>query len=287
MSHEIPKLFNGGGGGGFLDFLGGFGVRDFEFGGGGFSVNELLERTRPAPRRSAPPPPPVRVSAPPPPPPLPPPPPAPSIEPVGLLNDIINTVVGGGFTGGQVDINAQPSSGISNVLNDIILGQTTSRQEREVLGTPRAGDLFKAVTRVGGIPAVFDPIMQGLPTFGGIGGIPQIRQLAEANIDRGMIGFTGAPAMPPLSLVQPGVCPPGAQSYPAGTCLLDFQWEDAGGPRGFEIIGRNQDGRAILKKRGRRRRRRGLTKTQMGQVSWACNLPPNCRKEVLHGIVHG
>ncbi len=217
----------------------------------------------------------------------------PTVPVVGILNDIISNVVGG-LTGGAIqDINAQPQSGISNVLNDFILGQTSSRQEREVRGTPRAGDLFKAVTRGGplpsgfsGIPELFGGPLQGLPTFGQVGGVSQIADLAFANIERGTQGFSGDQSMP-LSLVQPGVCPPGAQTFPPGTCLLDFQWEDAGGPRGFEIIGRNVDGRAILKKRGRRRRRRGLTKTQMGQVSWACNLPPNCRKEVLHGIVHG
>jgi len=218
---------------------------------------------------------------------------------VGILGDILGGIgrVGGGIT--VRDINAQPNNVFSNVVNDLILGATTSRQERDVLGTPRAGDIFKSATRdvfpggrigpgaslppgMSGIPEIFGNVLQGLPQFAG-----PIIDLAAQNIGRGTIGFSGAAPMP-LQLVQPGgVCAPAAQSFPPGTCLLDFQWEDAGGPRGFEMVGRNEDGRAVLRKRGRRRRRHGLTKSQMGQVSWACNLPPNCRKEVLHGIVHG
>ena len=280
------KFHNGGGGGGFS-----FGTlaRSFSNIQGSFSVGsvsqgrgsiqgEILAAVnvfRPKPK--------VRQ----------PPPPPPIIQPVGILNDIIQNVVGG-FTGGQVrDINAQPQSGISNVLNDIILGATTSRQERAATGTFRTGDLGKILERdvrgrVGpgspSLPGAVFPL-QGLPTFPTIGGVGEIFNLAASNFARGPIGMTGMANG--LSLVGGTSCPVGAQSFPPGTCLLDFQWEDAGGPRGFEMIGRNEDGRAILRKRGRRRRRHGLTKTQMGQVSWACNLPPNCRKEVLHGIVHG
>lgn len=274
MSHP-PKLFNGGSGGFGFEFALGLGERFIER-GGGFSVNELLERTRPKPKQRT----------------LPPPPPPVTIKPVGLLNDILTNVIGG-VTGGSVrDINAQPQSGISNVLNDFILGATTSRQERAATGTFRTGDLAKTLQRdvrrpIGGRigPGAIFGGLPGTPIVP-IGGIDLIRDLALANVARGSQGFSGGP-MPPLTLVGGSACPTGPQSYPAGTCLLDFQWEDAGGPRGFEMIGRNEDGRAILRKRGRRRRRTGLTKSQMGQVSWACNLPPGCRKEVLHGIVHG
>jgi len=66
---------------------------------------------------------------------------------VGFLNDILTNVVGG-ITGGTVrDINAQPQSGISNILNDFILGATTSRQERAATGTFRTGDFTKISTR--------------------------------------------------------------------------------------------------------------------------------------------
>jgi len=52
MSHP-EKLFNGGSGGFGFEFALGLGERFTE--GAGFSVNELLERTRPDPRRSRPP----------------------------------------------------------------------------------------------------------------------------------------------------------------------------------------------------------------------------------------
>ncbi len=239
---------------------------------------------------------PVQVVVPPParpPPPLPPPPPAASVATVSLLDDIVGNVFGA-ITGGSVrDINAQPQSGISNVINDFILGATTSRQERAATGNFRTGDFQKILERDVRRPFPGGLIGPGAPTpppvfEAAVGGIGEIVGLAAANFARGTQPFSGALMPPPnLSLVN-GACPTGGpQSYPAGTCLLDFQWENAGGPRGFEMIGRNEDGRAILRKRGRRRRRHGLTKSQMGQVSWACNLPPNCRKEVLHGIVHG
>lgn len=225
--------------------------------------------------------------------PLPPTRTTPSIQPVGILNDIVKNVVGG-ITGGSArDINAQPSTNVfTNVLNDLILGATTSRQSRAATGTPRAGDLFKSLERdvFGGGRIGPGALPLRIPgTAAPVGGTAEIFDLALRNLGRGstlqLQPQGGAPVA--LSLVNGGMaCPPGAQSFPAGTCLTDFQWEDAGSPRGFEIIGR-QDGHAILRKRGRRRRRHGLTKSQMGQVSWACNLPPNCRKEVLHGIVHG
>ncbi len=227
---------------------------------------------------------------------LPPPPPAPKVEPVPFHKDLIKNIVGGITGGGNVrDINAQEGDdSFSNILNDIILGATTSRQERAVLGTPRAGDFVKTLIR--DVRRPVDGRIGPGSIFGArgnlipppFGGIPEIANLVVQNVLRGTQGFTGdRPMANGLSLVGGSACPPGPQSFPAGTCLLDFQWEDAGGPRGFEMIGRNEDGRAVLRKRGRRRRRHGLTKSQMGQVSWACNLPPNCRKEVLHGIVHG
>jgi len=210
---------------------------------------------------------------------------------VGILNDIVKNVVGG-FTGGGVrDINAQPSSVIGNVLNDFILGQTTSRQQRAAQGTPRAGDVLKTLERdvfSGGRigPGSLNLRIPGtsLP----VGGLAQIFDTALQNIERGSMLQPIGVSMPGGNVV-PISCPlPGSSvGIPAGTCLSQFDWQNAGSPRGFEIIGFGQNGQAIVKKRGRRRRRRGLTKTQMGQVSWACNLPPGCRKEVLHGIVHG
>lgn len=289
MSHP-PKLFNGGTGGFGFEFGLGLGERFIER--GGFSVNELLERTRP--RNNAPPPPrpipaPIRQA----------PPPAAKVQPVGILNDIVQNVIGG-ITGGRsptrpvgtvADINAQPQSGASNVLNDFILGQTTSRQQRAAAGTPRAGDVFKSLERdvfAGGRigPGAQLPLtIPGTPLP--VGGLSGIFDLALKNIGRGSmlqpIGGPMAGNVVPISCPLPGT----SAGIPAGTCLSQFDWENAGSPRGFEIIGFGQDGQAIVKKRGRRRRRRGLTKTQMGQVSWACNLPPGCRKEVLHGIVHG
>lgn len=296
MVHPVSKVFNGGSGGGGFSIGFGPGVRFG--GGGGFSVGELLERTRPRnnappPKRTAAlepvtsiknqrPPPAIRQAA----------PPAPKVQTVGILNDIVRNVIGGitGGGGDPRDINAQPQSGISNVLNDLILGATTSRQERAVLGTRRAGDIFKEVTRdilgagAGRIGPGVEGVLSGLPVYGGN---EAIFNLAAQNVARGTIGFSGGPAMPgPVVNLVPGrACPTGAQSFPAGTCLTDFEWEDAGRPRGFEIIGR-EGGNAILRKRGQRRRRRGLTDKQMTQVQWACDLPAACRKSVLHGIVH-
>lgn len=224
----------------------------------------------------------------------PPPPPA-TVQPVGILNDIIRNVAGG-ITGGAVavrDINAQPQSGISNILNDFILGATTSRQERAATGRFRTGDFIKILERDVRRPVPGGRIGPGVPSHPApvfsaavqVGGMNEIIGLAAQNIARGAIGVSGGAMANGLRLVSPGVCPPGAQSFPPGTCLTDFQWEDAGSPRGFEIIGR-EGGNAILRKRGRRRRRRGLTATQMTQVQWACDLPAACRKSVLHGIVH-
>jgi len=210
---------------------------------------------------------------------------------VGLLNNILQNVLGG-ITGGSVsDINAQPQSGISNVLNDFILGATTSRQERAATGTFRTGDFGKILERDVRRPFPGGAVGPGVPSpppvfSAAVGGFPEIIGLGLANIARGnQLQIAGTP----MANIIPFSCPPaggGGSGLPPGSCITDFQWEDAGGPRGFEIIGR-QDGNAILRKRGRRRRRRALTKTQMLQISWACNLPANCRKEVLAGIVHG
>ncbi len=210
-------------------------------------------------------------------------------RPMSFLNDLLTGVTG---PVPARDINAQPQSGLGSFINDFILSATTSRQERAVRGTPRAGDFFKTLTRdvrrpIGGRigpGSVFGARIMLPGAQAPVGGVSEILQLGLQDVRR---RSNLRPVANNLRLVDPSACPPGPQSFPAGTCLLDFQWEDAGGPRGFEMIGRNVDGRAILRKRGRRRRRMGLTKTQMLQVQWACDLPTNCRKPILHGIVHG
>jgi len=284
MAHRRLNLNGGAGlGAGFGGVLGDF---SFAFGnlggGGGFQVPRPTLPRLPSTVQISRPPPPLLVV-----------PPPPTIAAVGILGDIVRNVVGG-ITGGPIrDINAQPQSGLGGVLgniaNEFILRQTTSREQRAVAGIslPVTASVFSAGPV---LPAAIALPRIRLPgTSADVGGLESIFDLALANLGLPStlqpIGGQQQVAAH-LSLVN-GACPTGPQSFPAGTCLLDHQWEDAGGPRGFEMIGRNPDGRAILRKRGRRRRRRGLTNSQMTQVSWACNLPPNCRKEVLHGIVHG
>lgn len=68
--------------------------------------------------------------------------------------------------------------------------------------------------------------------------------------------------------VAPCPSPGGSQGFPAGACITINDWQQLGGPKGFEVAGVSAGGTLILRKKRRRRRRGGLTKGMMTDVDY-------------------
>jgi len=253
LSHPITKFFNGGGGGGFFESL--FGALDmsFEF-DGGFSVGELLEGTRSQPnRRGGVADPPVLA--------------APVFErprgevppnstsplepvPVSIFSDIVSVF------SGPSDVGTGGGGILGDILGDFILKQTTTEEERFVTGQGLPGD-----TPFGNVLGGLGSVLQGLPTFNTPGApfqLPGVTPVAGIldSLTGGGVGVAPCPS------------PGGSQGFPAGSCITINDWQQLGGPRGFEVAGVSAGGTLILRKKRRRRRRGGLTKGMMTDVDY-------------------
>jgi len=170
-----------------------------------------------------------------------------SIEPqpptVSIFSDIVGSVTGGSGGGGLIDV-------IGGVFSDAILRQTTSEEERFITGRGLLGD-----TPFGGVS--LGNVLGGLPTFSNFqqsGGLPVagiLDSLTGGNVGVAPCPTTGS-----------------SQGFPAGACITINDWQQLGGPRGFEVAGVSAGGTLILKKKRRRRRRSGLTKGMMTDVDY-------------------
>jgi hypothetical protein len=171
------------------------------------------------------------------------------LEPqVSLFDDILGTVVDV-FSGPGGD-----SQGSFGVLGDIFTRRTTTAQERVLGGSFFEGDIATAIGNIGGA-------LGGLQTFNAPGapfqlpGVIPVAGILEG-LTGGGIGVAPCPA------------PGGSQGFPAGACITINDWQQLGGPRGFEVAGVSSGGTLILKKKRRRRRRSGLTKGMMTDVDY-------------------
>jgi len=178
---------------------------------------------------------------------------------VGIFDDFF----GGGSSGGSIVDSVLGGIG-GNILNDIILRQTTSEEQRAVRGIGLPGD-----TPFG---RAFDNVLQGLPTFGRTG----VAQNGLGFVDTllgGSISATGCPTT-------------AGPSVAAGTCMTigDVVASNA---KGMCFVGVSPGGTPILKKRSRRRRRKMFTQSDKNDISWALQAAGSPKgPAVLQGIMH-
>lgn len=168
-----------------------------------------------------------------------------------VFSDIVDLGRGLGsiFAGGGGD-----AAGGFGVLGDIFRRRTTTAQERVLSGTFFEGDIATAIGNIGGA-------LGGLPTFNTPGAPFQLPGVTPvAGILEGLTGGSIG--------VAPCPSPGGSQGFPAGACITINDWQQLGGPKGFEVAGVSAGGTLILRKKRRRRRRGGLTKGMMTDVDY-------------------
>ncbi len=178
---------------------------------------------------------------------------------MGIFDDFF----GGGSSGGSIVDSVLGGIG-GNILNDIILRQVTSEEQRAVRGIGLPGD-----TPFG---RSFTNALQGLPTFGGPGVATNGLGFVDSLLGQS-ISATGCPTTAGVAV-------------PAGAC---FSIGDvvAGNMKGMCFVGVSPGGTPILKKRSRRRRRKMFTQSDKNDISWALQAAGSPKgPAVLQGIMH-
>ncbi len=158
---------------------------------------------------------------------------------------------GGGISGGSVVDSVLGGLG-GNILNEIILRQTTSEEQRAVTGRGLPGD-----TPFGGVD--LSRVLGGLPQFGG--------QPVAGN----GLGFLENLTGTAFGSVSAAPCPTQGTTVPSGTCMTINDVVSTGA-KGMCYIGVSGGGTPILKKRSRTRRKRMFTASDKSDIQWALSV---------------